>query len=379
MSYGNISDPAELQALIDSILALVAEHDFNSALNQLIKSAADLVGAKYGALGILDDTKESLSDFFSYGLSDETRNSIGMLPQRHGLLGTMIKDLKPIRLSDVLKDDRRTGFPEGHPLMKSFLGVPIVISGAAFGNLYLSDKLDGTDFTESDERLLEAFAKAASIVVEKAKTNERLKHLSVVEDRERIARSLHDNVIQRLFAVGIKMQSKIPQIESEDLRDLFERSVDEIDEVIHDIRKTIFAIDQQVLLSGRELLAELDKIIENFEKSSKIAFTVTHSGNLNKILDSSIFDHVVCISREVITNAIKHSGAKNVNVSVIISDQLELKITDDGKGFDFKKEYSGQGIKNIKTRASLTNGLLTIDRLNGKGTQIVFKVVANEI
>jgi signal transduction histidine kinase len=378
VSYRNISNPVELRALIDSILALVGELDLDSALNQVVKSAADLVGTKYGALGVLDDSGEGLSQFFPYGVSEEVKNSIGSLPQRHGLLGVMIKDLKPVRLSNVLQDRRHSGFPEGHPVMKSFLGVPIVIAGKAYGNLYLSDKLDGTDFNDSDEKLLEAFAKAASIIIEKAKLNERLKHLSVVEERERIARSLHDNVIQRLFAIGIKMQSKISQIEPEHLRNLFEDSVNEIDEVIHDIRKTIFAIDQSALLSGRDLLTEIDKIIENFEMSSDIRFTVTHSGNLNTILDGSKFDHIVCIAREVITNAVKHSRAKNVSVSVFISDEIELSVTDDGIGFDADKDYTGKGIKNIKTRASLSNGKLTIDRLNGKGTHVVFTVAAHE-
>jgi signal transduction histidine kinase len=378
MSYGNISDPAELHALIDSILTLVGEPDLTSALKQVVKSATELAGARYGALGVLNEAKNELSDFITYGLTDEQVNAIRKLPTRHGILGVMITELKPVRISNIVDDNRSTGFPKNHPIMNSFLGVPIVLAGSAFGNLYLADKIDGGDFDEDDEKLLEAFSKATGVILEKARLHDRIKRLSLIEDRERIARSLHDNVIQRLFAIGIKMQAKTSKIEPESVRDLFEDSVNEIDVVIHDIRKTIFAIDQQSLLTGRDLLNEIDKIIEDFEKGSSINFTVTHSGNLNRIMDSSIFDHLVCIAREVITNAVKHAFAENINVGVMFSDLIELSVTDDGTGFDFEREYSGNGLKNIKSRASLTDGDLTINKLNGKGTGIVFKVAANE-
>ncbi len=378
MSYGNISDPLELQALLDSILSLVGEPDLNSALKQVVKSATDLCGAKYGALGVLNETKDELSDFITYGLSDEQVKSIKKLPTRHGILGVMITELKPVRISSIASDDRSEGFPKNHPAMSSFMGVPILLSGSAFGNLYLADKNDATDFDENDEKLLVAFAKAAGTIIEKARLHDRIKRLSLIEDRERIARSLHDNVIQRLFAIGIKMQSKISKIEPESIKDLFEDSVNEIDVVIHDIRKTIFAIDQQSLLTGRDILNEIDKIIEDFETGSTINFAVTHSGNLNRIMDGAIFDHVVCIAREAITNAVKHADAQNINVSVLLSDFIELTVTDDGIGFDGSVDYTGNGLKNIKSRANLTEGELSIEKVNPKGASVMFKVATNE-
>src|SRR5581483_6542396 len=128
--------------------------------------------------------------------------AIGELPRGHGILGLLIVDPVPIRLHDLREHADAFGFPARHPEMTSFLGVPIRVRDQVFGNLYLTNKRSEADFTDLDEELTVALAAAAGVAIENARLDARVRELALLEDRERIARDLHDTVIQRLFATG---------------------------------------------------------------------------------------------------------------------------------------------------------------------------------
>src|SRR5918994_7200111 len=138
----------ELHQLLEVGRALVAELDLESVLQHVLETARELTGARYAALGILDEHKRELQRFIFRGIDDQTRRLIGPLPRGHGVLGELIRRPEPLRLHDVTQHPRSYGFPPGHPPMTSFLGVPILIRGEAFGNLYLADKGEGAEFDE---------------------------------------------------------------------------------------------------------------------------------------------------------------------------------------------------------------------------------------
>ena len=137
----------ELRRLIDVGRALVTDLDVESVLEQVLETVRELTEARYAALGILDESKQELERFLYVGIDEDTRRVIGPLPRGHGVLGELIRRPEPLRLADVTRHPHSYGFPPGHPPMTSFLGVPIAIRGEAFGNLYLTDKAGGEQFT----------------------------------------------------------------------------------------------------------------------------------------------------------------------------------------------------------------------------------------
>src|SRR4029078_6257822 len=139
-----------------------------------------MIHCTYGALGVLDESRTKLTDFITVGIDDATRAAIGELPEGHGILGLLIVDPRPLRLPDLNEHPDRFGFPPNHPPMTSFLGVPIVVRGKVFGNLYLCDKEGGDAFTDVDQELAEGLASAAGIAIEDARLDRRVRVVAAV-------------------------------------------------------------------------------------------------------------------------------------------------------------------------------------------------------
>jgi len=162
--------PEHLYALLDAVVAISSDLDLHSVLERIIVAACQITDAQYGALGVIGKSGEGLVDFVTHGLSQEQREAIGDLPRGHGILGLLIEHPEPLRLKHLQEHPRSYGFPPNHPPMESFLGVPVRIRGTVFGNLYLTEKADGEDFTDTDQVLVEALASAAGFVIENAQT-----------------------------------------------------------------------------------------------------------------------------------------------------------------------------------------------------------------
>jgi two-component system, NarL family, sensor histidine kinase DevS len=158
-----------LRALFAAGLAVTSELSLDALLMRLVDAAAELTGARYAALGVIDASGLELEQFITHGIDDELRAEIGGLPRGRGILGVLIHDAKALRLHDLAEDPRSVGFPPGHPPMRSFLGVPILLRGVAYGNLYLTEKPNGEDFTDEDEELVTLLAGQAAVAVENAR------------------------------------------------------------------------------------------------------------------------------------------------------------------------------------------------------------------
>jgi signal transduction histidine kinase len=164
--------PQSLQQLLDAVLAISSDLDLTAVLHRIVEAAVSLVDARYGALGVLDDTGTRLGQFLAVGIDDETRAAIGHVPRGIGILGLLIEDARPLRLAEIREHPASVGFPPNHPPMHSFLGVPIRVGGRVFGNLYLTEKKTGAEFTEVDEELVLGLATAAGIAISNAEVYE---------------------------------------------------------------------------------------------------------------------------------------------------------------------------------------------------------------
>lgn len=161
-----------LRALFSASLAVSSELSLDALLHRILDAAAELTGARYAALGVIDASGSELEQFFTHGVDVDMRAEIGSLPRGRGILGVLIREAKPLRLHDLTHDPRSVGFPPGHPPMRSFLGVPIMLRGVAYGNLYLTEKQDGEDFTDEDEETLTLLAGQAAVAIENARLYE---------------------------------------------------------------------------------------------------------------------------------------------------------------------------------------------------------------
>ncbi|PZG82826.1 hypothetical protein C1I97_35065, partial [Streptomyces sp. NTH33] len=168
-------DRHRLRHLLDAIGAVSTDMDTRTVLNRIVEAATDLVAARYGALGVLDESGKVI-DLITVGVDDPHLCAAMGLPQGHGLLHTMVDDREPLRVADVAAHPRAAGFPPGHPVMRTLLGVPLMVRGTVYGDLYVADKTDGTPFDDDDESLLTALASAAGINLENARLYGHLKH-----------------------------------------------------------------------------------------------------------------------------------------------------------------------------------------------------------
>lgn len=189
-----------LHAVSDAVLAIAAERYVEPVLQKIVDSARSLVHARYAALGV-PDGEGGFSRFIVSDISDATREAIGELPRTHGLLGAMLEDPAPVHLRNIkAHPDFQGWWPVHHPRMRSFLGIPILSRGRIIGAFYLTSKIGAREFSRADQELVEMLAAHAAIAIENAELLERSRELTVMEERNRLARELHDSVIQTLFS-----------------------------------------------------------------------------------------------------------------------------------------------------------------------------------
>ena len=365
--------PDQLRRLLASVLAVGSELDVHTVLDTIVRTSTELVGAQYGALGVLDETRTRLVDFLTVGIDAQQHATIGSLPEGHGILGLLIVDPKPLRLPDLTRHPDSFGFPPGHPKMTSFLGVPIAVRGEVFGNLYLCDKIDGTPFDEADVELTVGLASAAGVAIQNARLHAKVAEFATIADRERIARDLHDTVIQRLFAVGLSLQSTIRLIEDRSARVRLSQAVDDLDTTVRDIRAAIFEL-RTAESAGLSLRHRVLDVCAEYEGPLGFAPVVRFVGPVDTVVTESLSDDIVAVVRESLSNVAKHAVASSVEVLVHANgDGVTVVVTDDGVG-SAARGPPGRGLVNLAHRAAQHGGSFATRNGEGGGTSAVWAV-----
>ena len=505
-----------LQSLLQAVVSIGSHLALDEVLRRIVATAAQLADAQYAALGVLDPSGDRLSQFVTHGIDEAAAVMIGELPEGHGMLGLLIREPRVIRVANLADHPSSVGFPAHHPPMRSFLGVPVVVRGEAFGNLYLTEKRGGGPFTDADEHIVLALAAAAGLAVQNARLYEQAQRrqrwleatsdvatrvlagasandvfdvlvalarelaeadtavlalplgdgtlrvvavdgmsadmlrtivipadsvcgrvsrtgtavvildaaenpdvwpglltatgagpaiflplgsssdamgtlvlvrdagapgfndevirlatafanqaalalrlsvaaadrekLAVLGDRDRIARDLHDLVIQRLFATGMALESMVRRIQPPEAANRVRRAVDDLDDTIKEIRSTIFALQSPAPLSGQGLRAAVTRVVAGAAPALGFEPRVTFDGLVDSAVPGPIAEQLVAVLREGLSNVARHAGATKLTVDVTTdSHSVRVRIIDDGSGLPDGAVRSG--LNNLATRA----------------------------
>ena len=374
MSYRSIEDPTKLRRVLEATLLIESNLELEEVLRHVVEEACSMTGARYGALGVLDEEKQSLSDFIAVGLSDVEAASIGALPTGRGVLGLLIADPRPLRISAISSHPESLGFPPNHPVMTSFLGVPVRVRDEVYGNLYLADKAGWSEFTIDDVSLVEALSLAAGIAIENARLHERVRRSAIYEDRDRMARDLHDTVIQRLFALGLTLQGIAARLPA-GVSDQVGQAVGELDRVITQVRSTIYELGM-----GNETRGARDHVralVDELRPVLGFDVDLAFEGPVDTLLSGLIVEHLLATVREALTNVGKHARATRAWVRVAVDPTTCcLTIADDGVGLQGAPETAegGLGLRNLRHRAEKLDGTLSIEDAPGGGTVLTWTV-----
>ena len=360
-------------ALSDAVLAIASERSVEPILQRLVEAARELVDAEFAALGV-PDGEGGFAQFLTAGMSDSLIESLGPLPRQHGLLGAMLEAPSPYRTDDIQRDPRFRGWwPSGHPDMRSFLGVPIVAGAGIVGAFYLTDKLGGGEFDDADQELIVTFAAHAAIAIENARLNERSRELNIVEERNRLARELHDAVTQRLFALRLTAESAAKLVESDPAaaREQLEHVHELADGAIEEVRSVITAL-RPTGIEAEGLAATLADQIELLRRSH--GATIEFATHGEAAVDPRAAAELLRIAQEAIQNSLRHAGAQRVDVELRSADGgLTLTVSDDGSGFDTGDAAMRSrrlGLTSMEERARDIGGRLEIDSRPGAGTTV---------
>jgi signal transduction histidine kinase len=374
MPYHNVEDPAKLLRLIDAVLMIEAAVELPVLLRHLIEEACSLVDARYGALGVLNEARTGLEPFITVGLGDAEEEAIGARPTGRGVLGVLITEPASLRLTDLGTHPDSYGFPAHHPPMKSFLGVTVRVRSVVYGNLYLTDKIGADDFSDQDQALAEALAVAAGIAIENTRLHERVRVLSVLDDRDRIARDLHDRVIQRVFAVGMSLQGAVRLAERDQIVERVNKAVDDLDTTVSEIRSAIFELGNKAIAGG--LRHSVLELTEEMASSLGTRPEVTFNGAIDNAISQRIADSLLAVLREALTNAGKHANATTYMVTVSVAEDVCLEVHDNGKGIELPQAFgAGLGLVNLRSRAERLGGSFEISA-DEDGTRLRWRVPA---
>jgi signal transduction histidine kinase len=531
-----------MHGLLEAVVAIGSGLELEAMLRRVVEAAVELVDARYGALGVIGED-QNLTEFIPVGLDDDEIAKIHHWPEGRGILGLLVKDPHPLRLPDIAAHPESSGFPDGHPAMRSFVGVPVRVRDRVFGNLYLTEKRGGGEFTEDDEAVLTALGAAAGVAVENARLYEEARRqqrwlrasgdltiallsgagpaavlgdltrqalelsgadlvalalpddngrrlsyeyaagdgadralglvipagkslsgqvlaggeavtvedfaaeprasemvrrhlahigpavllplgtpgnvrgvltvgrahgkpplpqsavevvtafaaqaavalelaarradaeqLSVFEDRDRIARDLHDLVIQRLYATGMSLEGTMPMISRHDVSDRVRNAVDAMDDTIRDIRATIFALQSRSQGGAPRLRSDIVALVDEMAQTLGFPPSVRLGSGLDSRAGSELAEQVLAVLREALSNAARHSGATQVDVMVDTDGDgmLTVLVRDNGRGIG--KTSRRSGLANMADRAEKLGGRLRVSPAEGGGTELEWQV-----
>jgi signal transduction histidine kinase len=534
-----------MRGLLEAVVAISSGLDLESTLRRIVETAVTLVDASYGALGVIGDGRR-LAEFIPVGLSQGQISHIDHWPEGRGLLGLLIDEPRPLRLADIAAHPASSGFPDGHPPMRGFLGVPVRVRDEVFGNLYLTGKHGGAEFTEDDEAVLVSLGAAAGVAVENARLYEAVRRtqrwiqasaeittallsgtepdevlasvtrlalelsgadlallalpagdgrtltityaegdraadarglvlpageslsgrvlatggsvtsadfaadvraspaaraalahigpaalfplgndrgvltlgrahgaepfpaaeaavaasfaaqagvalelaatraeaerLTVYQDRDRIARDLHDLVIQRLYATGMSLEGTIPLITRPEVASRISHAVDAMDETIKEIRGAIFALQARDADAEPDLRSGIVSVVEEMTPLLGFGPSLRLGTGLRGTVSAEASGQALAALREALSNAARHAAASQVDVTVDVdaSGTLSVLVTDDGTGIP--ADATRRGLRNLAARAEKLGGQLRLGPADpdaaAPGTRLEWRVPA---
>ena len=366
------SDRAELREVSAAVLAVTAHLSVREVLDTILSAAQRLLDARYAALGI-PDRKGSFAEFLAVGLTDEQWRAIGPVPRRHGLLGDLLADPTPVRLTDVRQHPHYSGWPWAHPPMTDFLGIPIVYGEEILGELFLANKRAPGGFTADDEELGQLLAGHAAIAIVNARLYERSRELSIVEERNRIARELHDAVTQKLFSLRLTAEAAAALVTTDPARAAAElvtvkRLAADASEELRAVVAGLLPID----LAGDGLDVALRKQIEllNRVHEPTIRFRAEGTPRLRADREEAAYR----IAQEALHNALRHATPSRIEVTLRCTGSVvQLSIVDDGAGFDLSTPAGAGhrlGLASMRERARAAGGKLDVASGMATGTTV---------
>ena len=368
----------ELLALHSAGLDVASELSLDVVLKKAVDRARSLVGAKYGALSVIDE-QGNIEAFITSGISDETRTAIGPPPVGHGVLGVVLNEGVILRLADIAHHPKSAGFPANHPYMKSLLAVPVP-SRIFRGNLYLADKWagDGT-FSTDDEETLERFAVQAAIAIDNAQLHAKAADLAIAQERVRIAHEMHDGLAQVLGYVNTKVQAATAYLNrgkvDEATQQMKELAVS-AREAYTDVRESIVGL-RSLPDEGRSMRDALIEFVERWKEQSGVVASVNIDGSMR--LRAAVELQLIRIVQESLTNVRKHAKASRVWIDIKRDGEtLRGCVRDDGVGFlraaPTRGEFPRFGLTTMHERAASVGGALMIDSSPGQGTTVNFEM-----
>ncbi len=354
--------------LIEAAASVAGQTGLHAVLRRTVETAMQLTGARYGALGIIGQ-HGVLADFIHLGIDRHAADMIGRLPEGKGVLGTITRVGKPIRIDDITTHPDSAGFPDHHPPMTTFLGVPVRVGENVFGNLYLTEKPE--PFSDEDESVVEALATIAGSAISTARLHDRLRRVALAEDRERIARELHDSVIQDLFAVGLSLQAVAVRANDDPhlVQERIAEAIDQLDSSISTLRRYIFDIRTRIT-TAPDLEAELLTLAAQLSEPHDAEVRLNISEDLSG-LPGDLVAETIQFVREAVNNALQHSGAEVVDVTIARGQrEILVEVRDAGRGFDPVHVARGMGLDNLIDRAGRAGGRAEILSRPDEGTTV---------
>jgi signal transduction histidine kinase len=376
-----------LHELSQAVLTISRHLDTGEALRRIVRTARELVGAEYAALGVPDGAG-SFARFLVEGVSDEQWAAIGPLPRQHGVLAAMLHDPQPQRLEDITADPRFGSWPAAHPRLTAFLGMPIRDRDEILGALFLGNTTppgQGGGFTEQDEELLGVLAAHAALALTHARLYERERELAIVEERTRLARELHDAVAQKVFALRLTAEAAGGLIETDPRRArehmrqisaLAREAAEELRAAVGELRPA--ELDEDGLIAAmRKQIAVLDRARQT-RGGPRVVFRDEPVGAL-----PPTHEHVILrVAQEALHNALRHASASRIELSLgpLPRGGAVLTVTDDGSGFEAGTGGApgvaerGLGMVSMRERADSVGGRVQVDSTPGRGTAVRLEV-----
>ena len=374
---GFVPDATALAAVDEAARAISSVLAVEEVLQLIVDRVRTLVDARYAALGIVG-VDGRIERFITAGIDAQDRRAIGALPTGRGLLGLIIREGHSYRIPSIADHPDSSGFPPNHPPMTSFLGVPVMARGLSVGNLYLTDKRGAAEFSVSDLRLVELFARHAGIAIDNARLHAQAGGLAVAEERDRIGRDLHDGIIQSLYAVGLSLED-VPDLMAEAADEAAERvdaAIESINLSIRDIRNFIYGLRPEAV-DGTQVVAGLAALAEEVRHGGLVDVIAQLDPAADPGLDANAGGELLNLVREALSNAIRHAHARGISIKLTVGQAGSiLEIADDGLGFDPALDVGAghHGLANMRARAAAVGGRFEIRSALGEGTRVIVEL-----